>query len=222
MKPRGRSTRRKDARRLLGVVIAFVVVLAIAISAAFGSPAVDRAGSPLEKQIAALKKQVRILKGQRNDLREQVKVLSEDVKVWRERATSLEQEAALFPQLAEIAAATGRYRELANARADGYVKAEERCVPTAGFHYVRGEWPNDNVLDPLEPEFLMYAPSGGSLKLVALEYAVPMRFPRPTFLGQRFGAYNGGPGEPIWYLHVWLWHLNPAGIFSPLNRTVAC
>jgi len=213
--PRGSSTRRKGARRLLGVAVAFVVVPAIAISATFASPTADTVGDPLKKQIAALKKQVRILKGQRNDLTEQVKV-------FRGQVTSLEQEAALIPQLAEIAAATGRYRELANALADGYVKADSSCIPTAGIHYVRGEWPNDNVLDPLKPEVLMYAPSGGSLKLVALEYAVPTRFPRPSFLGRSFSFYGGGPGEPIWFLHVWLWHLNPAGTFTALNGTVGC
>ena len=213
--PQGRSTGGKRARRLLGFVAAFLTVPAIAISATFASPAVDMAGDPLKKQIAALKKQVRILQGQRNGLKEQVSSLSG-------RVTSLQQETALTPQLAEIAAASGRYRELANALADGYVKAESSCVPNAGFHYMRGAWPSDNVLDPLKPEFLMYAPNGGSLKLVAVEYAVPLRFPRPTFLGGSFQSYTGGPGEPIWYLHLWLWHLNSEGIFSALNRTVQC
>lgn len=69
----------------------------------------------------------------------------------------------------------------------------------------------------------MYAQVAGALKLVAVEYAVPARFPRPTFLGGTFGMYSGAlGGQPVWGLHVWLWHLNPAGLFAPENRTVEC
>jgi cell division protein FtsB len=221
MSNRARARRRStgtDVRRLLGVVAVFVLVPAIGVSAAFASPALAKAGSPLERQIAALKKQVRALTGQRNELRQEVRFL-------KGRVTSLQQDAeqqtALIPQLAEISAATGRYRELANALADGYVQ-HSGCIPTAGTHYMRGGWPSDDVLNPLEPEFLMYASIGGSLKLVAVEYAVPARFPQPKFLGGTFEIYAGGPGEPIWFLHVWLWHPNPAGTFAAVNRTVTC
>ena len=129
---------------------------------------------------------------------------------------------ALIPQLAEIAAATARYRTLSSALADGYVHAGAACIPTAGITDVKGSWPTDAVLDPLEPEFLMYATVGGAMKLLAVEYAVPMRFPQPTLFGHPFTADTGGPGEPIWYLHVWLWHLNPAGPLAELNATVEC
>ena len=207
--PLRRSTRGKGAQRLFGVVVALLLIPAIAIPVAFSSPAVEPAASPPKKQIAALKKQVGTLKRERNALRAQVR--------------ALQQETALIPQLAEIAAATGKYRDVANAVADGYVRDNANpCITGAGIHYIRGGWPNDSVLDPLQPEFLVYAPSGGNLKLVAVEYAVPARLSRPAFLGRSFETYSGGPGEPIWYLHVWLWQLNPAGTFAPLNRTVEC
>lgn len=216
--PRDRSSTKKGAGRLLGVVVVFLVVPAIAVSAALASPTLGTAGGPLERQIAALKKQVRVLTAQRSELRQEVRHLNRRVTSLQREA---QQEAALIPRLAEIAAATGRYRDLANALADGYVQ-HSGCIPTAGIHYMRGGWPNDNVLDPLEPEFLMYAPVGGRLELVAVEYAVPAKFPQPKFLGGTFEIYAGGPGEPIWFLHVWLWHLNPAGTFAAVNRTVTC
>ena len=118
------------------------------------------------------------------------------------RVATLQAEASLIPQIAAIAAATAKYRNLAGALADGYVYAGVDCIPTAGIHYVRGSWPSDDLLDPLQPEFLMYAPGAGGLTLVAVEYAVPTRFRRPTFLGGTFEEYAGGPGEPIWGLHI--------------------
>ena len=199
---------------MLAVVAVFVLVPAIAISAAFASTVTDTARTP-QQQIAALKKQVRTLKAQVKDLNGQLSFVNG-------RIASLQQEATAIPQLAAIAAATGRYREVANAVADGYVRVDAPCLPTAGYHYVRGAWPTDNALDSLKPEFLMYAPSSAGLTLVAVEYAVPARFPRPMFLGGTFENYSAGPGEPIWYLHVWIWHLNPAGTFSTNNRIVEC
>jgi len=201
-------------RTTLVFVITFVTVLAVAVSVVYAASAATEEAPP-KQQIAALKKQVRALRAQVKGLQGQVRFLNG-------RVAALQQEAALIPQLAEIAAATAKYRDVASAVADGYVKVDAPCEPNAGYHYQRGSWPSDNVLDRLEPEFLMYAPSNADLKLVAVEYAVPARFPRPRFLGGTFESYSGGPGEPIWFLHVWLWHLNPAGVFSPLNRTVEC
>jgi hypothetical protein len=201
--------------RALVVALVFVAVPAVAVTVAFAAiPEATDQVTP-KQQIAALKKQVRALKAQVKDLQGQVRFLNG-------RVATLQQEAALIPQLAEIAAATGKYRDVANAHADGYIHAGAACIPTAGIHYQRGGWPSDDKLDPLQPEFLMYAPTDAGLSLVAVEYAVPARFPRPTFLGGTFETYTGGPGEPIWYLHVWLWQLNPAGLLSPLNRTVGC
>lgn len=201
--------------RVLRAVGTAAVVAAIVASLAFAAPAAQTASPPAQKQIAALKKQVAALKRQVKDLKGQVEFANGVI-------ATLQPQVAAIPQLAEIAEATGEYRQLANALANGYVHAGVACIPTAGIHYVRQGWPTDELLDPLRPEFLMYVPSGGGIKLVAVEYAVPMRFSRPTLFGQVFQRYAGGPGEPIWYLHVWLWQLNPAGVFSDTNRSVEC
>jgi hypothetical protein len=201
--------------RVLRVLATAVVVSAVVAALAFAAPAAQTASPPAQKQIAALKKQVAALKRQVKDLKGQVEFVNGLVKTLQPQVDSI-------PQLAEIAEATGEYRNLSDALADGYVHAGAACIPSAGIHYVRQGWPTDDLLDPLRPEFLMYAPSGGGLKLVAVEYAVPMRFSRPTLFGQVFQRYAGGPGEPIWYLHVWLWQLNPAGLFSAENSAVEC
>jgi cell division protein FtsB len=213
---RGRSVLALGVTRPLAILLVLGVA-ATAGSASLASTAtVQQGGVTPKQQIAALKKQVQALKAHVKDLQSNVKFLNA-------RVTALQEEASLIPRLAEIAVATSKYRSLDGALADGYVHAGVPCIPNAGVHYVRGGWPDDDVLDPLRPEFLMYAQVAGALKLVAVEYAVPARFPRPTFLGGTFEMYSGAlGGQPVWGLHVWLWHLNPAGLFSALNRTVEC
>ena len=201
--------------RVLRAVSIAAVVAAVIASLAFAAPAAERVSPPAQKQIVALKKQVAALKRQVKDLKGGLAFIDGVVKTLQPQVESI-------PQLAEIAAATGAYRNLANALADGYVHAGATCIPRAGIHYMRQGWPTDDLIDPLRPEFLMYMSSGGGFKLVAVEYAVPMRFSRPTLFGQVFQRYGGGPGKPIWYLHVWLWQLNPAGVFSDVNTSVEC
>ena len=198
-------------------VLLVVGVIAMTGSASLASTAtLDRSSLTPKQHIAALKRQVAALKAQVKDLRGNVKFLNA-------RVAALQEEASLIPRLAELAVATAKYRSLDAALADGYVHAGVACIPQAGVHYARGGWPEDEVLDLARPEFLMYAQVGGAQKLVAIEYAVPARYPRPSFLGGTFEPYSGGlGGQPLWALHVWLWHLNPAGLFSPLNRTVEC
>jgi hypothetical protein len=209
------SEERAVRRRRRVFLVAFVFFPAVAAVAYTATVSKASEQQTPKQQIAALKKQIRVL-------RAQVKGLQGEVKFLNGRVAALQQEAQLIPQLADIAAVTGKYRDLATALAEGYVKVDAPCIPQAGSHYQRGGWPSDNVLDSLRPEFLMYAPSNAGPKLVAVEYAVPARFPRPTFLGGAFETYTNGPGEPIWYLHLWLWQLNPAGVFSPMNMTVEC
>jgi hypothetical protein len=112
----------------------------------------DSQSSP-QKQIASLKKRIAGLKNQVKDLKGQVRFLNGVV-------ATLRPQVALIPQLAEIAAATGEYRELAGAQADG-------CVP-----------------------------SGAGLELVAVEYAVPARFPADVPRRRlRTGCRRAGRGD---------------------------
>jgi hypothetical protein len=132
-------------------------------------------------------------------------------------------------QLAQVRNATARYHDVQAAVDDGYVQIPE-CVPQMGYHYVRmdGSVPqvaaDQDSLDPLDPEILVYAPRpNGSLRLVAVEYAVwpDPETPLPTLFGQEFDpAVEGGP--PFHTLHAWVWQANPAGIFEAHNPKISC
>jgi len=84
--------------------------------------------------------------------------------------------------------------------------------------------------DPMKPNVLIYEPVGGKLKLVAVEWLVPLSAAteRPSILGQPFQGPMEGH-EPLipqgfhhYDLHAWLFKDNPLGMFSPTNPDVTC
>jgi hypothetical protein len=86
-------------------------------------------------------------------------------------------------------------------------------------------------LDPMRPNVLIYEPTKKGLRLVAVEWLVPLtpdtKEP-PKLLGQVFqgpmeGHYPLIPKEFVHYdLHAWLFKDNPNGMFSPTNPSVKC
>jgi len=85
--------------------------------------------------------------------------------------------------------------------------------------------------DPMKPNVLIYEPVGGKLKLVAVEWLVPLTpdtKARPSLFGQPFqGPMEGHePLIPQGYvhydLHAWLFKKNPLGMFAPTNPKVSC
>jgi len=85
--------------------------------------------------------------------------------------------------------------------------------------------------DPMKPNVLIYEPVGKELKLVAVEWLVPLTADtkkRPSLFGQAFmGPMEGHepliPKEYVHYdLHAWLFKDNPLGIFAPTNPNVSC
>ncbi len=101
-----------------------------------------------------------------------------------------------------------------------------------GQHYVNGDLAGDDVLDPLQPEALVYEPlDDGTMVLVAFEYLVfadtwdpddEGREP-PSLYGQDFVLKTTIPETPpVWTLHIWLWTHNPEGLFADYNPLVAC
>lgn len=84
--------------------------------------------------------------------------------------------------------------------------------------------------DPMRPNVLLYEPVGKELRLVGVEWLVPLAAAnrRPTLLGQPFqGPMEGHepliPGGFHHYdLHLWLFEDNPNGMFSPTNPNVSC
>lgn len=138
--------------------------------------------------------------------------------------------------------ATARYQDVSVALADGF-RPEPVCVSSPaggmGIHYVNpGRM--DGTLMAGEPEVLLYIPEGGSLRLVAVEYVLPiMENGRPYFgttapanpgttpvlFGESFQGPMAGhnPGMP-WHfdLHVWNWQSNPAGRYAQFNPFLRC
>ncbi len=100
-----------------------------------------------------------------------------------------------------------------------------------GLHYVNGELVKDGVVDPSQPEALMYERRNGRLRLLGVEFIVDYaawhkhdKLP-PALLGQVF-TYNGAPNryglDPFYALHVWAWQENPHGTFVDWNPPVSC
>jgi hypothetical protein len=108
-------------------------------------------------------------------------------------------------QLAAARAATARYHDVSEALADGYVSfdnpAEGDTIEFVNFGLV------DCTLDVLQPEALRYVLSGQRLRLVAVEYAIPMACsatPPEDFLPGA-GEWDVEAGVPVWMLGVALW-----------------
>jgi hypothetical protein len=83
----------------------------------------------------------------------------------------------------------------------------------------------------MKPNVLIYEPVGKKLKLVAVEWLVPLTpdtKERPSLFGQPFmGPMEGHepliPKEYVHYdLHAWLFKNNPLGMLSPTNPDVNC
>jgi hypothetical protein len=128
---------------------------------------------------------------------------------------------------------TARFNSVTQAEQAGYVPfyicAEQPGVGTMGQHYVKFSLVGDPVIDPLQPEALVYEPrADGTLKLVALEWVrVGLEEPiAPTVLGQTM-LYKTAPNrfgiEPGFYeRHYWLYKSNPLGAFEDWNPNVSC
>ena len=151
-------------------------------------------------------------------------------------AVALGGDGPLPAELQDVRAAVARYHSVKQATSDGYVQASP-CASspagTMGYHYVNGALMADPVIDPLQPEALLYVPDGnGDLKLVAVEYvkldddgSLLTDNDRPFFFGQAFDGPMPGhnPGMPVHYdLHVWVAERNPAGVYAQWNPALRC
>ncbi len=147
---------------------------------------------------------------------------------------------AVAKKLAAVRQATVKYHDVAEALDDGYVPVGPPppvgpCVPGMGIHYVNFGLAFDPALDLTMPEILLYVPTDGGVRLVAVEYFFAIGAPddpipdpappAPILFGRPMNGPMAphGPGEPPHYdLHVWLWQGNPDGIFENFNPNVSC
>jgi hypothetical protein len=109
-------------------------------------------------------------------------------------------------QLARARAATARYHDADAAIADGYVNMgvnpfEGEAVEFLNFGLL------DCTLDAMHPEALRYVQSGNRLRLVAVEYSLPMACsatPPEDFLPGA-GEWESEVVAPAWTLAVYIW-----------------
>ena len=132
----------------------------------------------------------------------------------------------LQTELAQVRSATARYHNIANAIEDDYEDLG-LFAPNQGWHYINFGLV-DATFDLEKPELLIYAPSSnGGLRLVAVEYAVPVALSPAApdgFTGEEddWHIFEAGPGpaDDLWVLHTWVWYYNPDGMFFPTNPRV--
>ncbi len=144
----------------------------------------------------------------------------------------------------DVRAATEQFSDVSTATAAGYGEFKDAqgiaCIELSGVggmgvHYVNGSLVGNAVIDPLQPEAIVYAQGGGGkLKLAALEYIVFQSAwegehgagaAPPSLFGAEFDLTPAGNrfGIPAFYaLHAWLYRGNPAGQFTPWNPRVSC
>lgn len=127
------------------------------------------------------------------------------------------QHAVLNRQLAAARAASARYHRLEAALADGYQDIDV-FIPGMGYHYL-----NPALLDDIfhagSPEILVYAQEQGRMRLVAIEYAVPLALAdqAPGGFAADADVWDRNESFQLWTLHAWVWMHNPAGLFAPHN-----
>ena len=154
----------------------------------------------------------------------------------------------LTHELNETRAATRKYRDVANARADGYATMVSPYVPNMGFHFVNPALIAADASTPVdlsEPPILVYYTTGnynpgpgdihdpardGDLRLGGVEFAhsqtgVPGNIfsdesaSRSLKVSEEDG-WGPIPASPLWAVHVWVHRGNPAGVFHPTNPTI--
>lgn len=109
---------------------------------------------------------------------------------------------------------------------DGHVHYDKGAM---GIHFLNTDLLGPTV-DPMKPPLLVYEPAENGLRLVAVEYLVPLATgvkEPPVLFGQTFqGPMEGHeplmPTEVTHYdLHLWIKD-NPYGMFAPTNPEVSC
>ena len=136
---------------------------------------------------------------------------------------------AVLRDLETLREATRPYHDLKAAQAAGYPMPMPACIVDStmggmGHHYYHRALA-DSTLDIARPEMLIYAPTpDGKFKFVAVEYIVPYRVLPSTAKAPRLFGQEFRPHEQFkyWYLHVWAWEKNAAGLFADWNPKIRC
>jgi hypothetical protein len=130
---------------------------------------------------------------------------------------------------ARARAATAAFQRLGAAVAAGYPETVARCLShpqhgVMGYHHVNRALV-DGKVEVERPEILLYyRTETGDYALTGVEYIIPYSIlsreaAPPQVMGQ---AMKRSDELQLWYLHVWLWRPNPAGLFADWNPTLRC
>jgi hypothetical protein len=132
--------------------------------------------------------------------------------------------------------ATAAFRDVRVAEAEGYA-LQFGCVSgpdlgAMGMHFVKGALVGDDVLDPTQPEIVIYEPTAdGRLRLIGADFLVikdvwdATHAAPPQLMGQLLHLFEAPNrfGLPAFYtLHVWAWKDNPNGTFVNWHPKVSC
>ena len=123
-------------------------------------------------------------------------------------------------ELALARKGTAKYHDFDKADAEGYEFLA--CVPGEGFEYVNWSLVDCNF-DIEHPEALHYIPEGNGLRLVGVEYVVPVvcsATPPEGFTGDDDEWEFMAEGLPIWATRAAIWLPNPEGMFAEHNPRI--
>jgi len=130
---------------------------------------------------------------------------------------------------ARVRAATAPYRTLDSAVTAGYAASVAECLAdethgAMGFHHINRGY-LDSKLEVERPEILLFEKrADGTYALNGVEYIVPYRaWPPdstpPKIMGREL--YKSDDLK-LWYMHMWVWNRNSAGLFANWNPAVKC
>ena len=130
---------------------------------------------------------------------------------------------------ARARAATARFVSLDSAVAAGYARDVQQCFGdphhgAMGFHHVNRAYV-DAKAEVERPEILLYERlADGQYRLNGVEYIVPYRAwsrdsTPPSIMGLEMKRQDA---LKLWYLHMWAWTPNTAGLFADFNPAVKC
>ncbi|HEY8226057.1 MAG TPA: hypothetical protein VIG25_12320 [Pyrinomonadaceae bacterium] len=123
-------------------------------------------------------------------------------------------------ELARARNATAKYHDFDRADAEGYEFLQ--CVPGEGLEYVNWSLV-DCTFDIEHPEALHYIADGDGLRLVGVEYVVPVACTATApegFTGDHDEWEFEAEGLPIWALRAAIWLPNEEGMFAEHNPRI--
>lgn len=123
-------------------------------------------------------------------------------------------------ELALARSATAKYHDFDRAHDEGYEFLQ--CVLGEGLEYVNWSLVDCNF-DIAHPEALHYIDQGDGLKLVGVEYVMPVACTATApegFTGDADEWEAEAEGLPIWALRAAIWLPNPEGMFAEHNPRI--